>query len=157
MININPDVESWTTAEVCRWLEGLGGAYTMYTTAFQYLNISGTKLLAMHLPDILATIGVRADLHRKRIQQGVLELRLHMEQHREEDMKNERLLSTLSKRKTHPVGEDDVDDILNRYAGDELNTIVVHTIEKSLPRLTTKAKEKILNMLNVKKDQSNQS
>ena len=149
MVIVNPDVESWTTDEVCRWLKGLGGAYTMYIPTFRYLKISGRQLLTMNAPDDFDTMGMM-DLHRKRILHGVLKLRRHMSKY-SEHMTNKQLLSTSSKQKTHPVDKDIVEDIFNRYAGDELSDIVVKIVERSLPRLTPETKLKIQSLLNNKK------
>ena len=149
MVIVNPDVESWTMDEVCRWLKGLGGAYTMYITAFQYLGISGKKLLNMYSPDRFDTMGM-VDLHRKRIQFGVLELRRHMDKYRT-DTKKKQL------QKTHSADEDVVEYIFNRYAGNALSGIVVKIIEGSLPRLTKESKMKIQVLLKSKQDKSNQS
>ena len=149
MVIVNPDVESWTMDEVCRWLKGLGGAYTMYITTFQYLGISGKKLLNMYSPDRFDTMGM-VDLHRKRIQFGVLELRRHMDKCRT-DTKKKQL------QKTHSADEDIVEYIFNRYAGNALSGIVVKIIEGSLPRLTKESKMKIQVLLKSKQDKSNQS
>ena len=149
MVIVNPDVESWTMDEVCRWLKGLGGAYTMYITAFQYLGISGKKLLNMYSPDRFDTMGM-VDLHRKRIQFGVLELRRHMDKYRT-DTKKKQL------QKTHSADGDIVEYIFNRYAGNALSGIVVKIIEGSLPRLTKESKMKIQVLLKSKQDKSNQS
>ena len=149
MVIVNPDVESWTMDEVCRWLKGLGGAYTMYITAFQHLGISGKKLLNMYSPDRFDTMGM-VDLHRKRIQFGVLELRRHMDKYRT-DTKKKQL------QKTHSADEDIVEYIFNRYAGNALSGIVVKIIEGSLPRLTKESKMKIQVLLKSKQDKSNQS
>ena len=149
MVIVNPDVESWTMDEVCRWLKGLGGAYTMYITAFQYLGISGKKLLNMYSPDRFDTMGM-VDLHRKRIQFGVLKLRRHMDKYRT-DTKKKQL------QKTHSADGDVVEYIFNRYAGNALSGIVVKIIEGSLPRLTKESKMKIQVLLKSKQDKSNQS
>ena len=149
MVIVNPDVESWTMDEVCRWLKGLGGAYTMYITTFQYLGISGKKLLNMYSPDRFDTMGM-VDLHRKRIQFGVLELRRHMDKYRT-DTKKKQL------QKTHSADGDIVEYIFNRYAGNALSGIVVKIIEGSLPRLTKESKMKIQVLLKSKQDKSNQS
>ena len=149
MVIVNPDVESWTMDEVCRWLKGLGGAYTMYITAFQHLGISGKKLLNMYSPDRFDTMGM-VDLHRKRIQFGVLELRRHMDKYRT-DTKKKQL------QKTHSADGDVVEYIFNRYAGNALSGIVVKIIEGSLPRLTKESKMKIQVLLKSKQDKSNQS
>ena len=149
MVIVNPDVESWTMDEVCRWLKGLGGAYTMYITAFQYLGISGKKLLNMYSPDRFDTMGM-VDLHRKRIQFGVLKLRRHMDKYRT-DTKKKQL------QKTHSADGDIVEYIFNRYAGNALSGIVVKIIEGSLPRLTKESKMKIQVLLKSKQDKSNQS
>ena len=150
MVIANPDVGTWTADDVCR---GLGHAYTMYTTAFQYHGISGSKLLTMHSPDNFDSI-VMANLHRKKIQFGVLELRQHMIKYHE-GMTKKQLLSTSSKQKTTPVDKDIVEDIFNRYAGDELSDLVVEIVERSLPRLTPESKLKIQRLLD--QDKSNQS
>ena len=152
MVIVNPDVESWTTDEVCRWLKGLGGAYTMYITAFQYLGLSGKKLLSMHPPDDF-DMGM-VDLHRKRIQYGVLKLRRHMDKYRAGKTKKQ-LLSTVRKQKTHSADEDIVEDIFNHYTGDALSDIIVKIIERSLPHLTKEAKMKIQGLLKSKQDESN--
>ena len=149
MVIVNPDVESWTMDEVCRWLKGLGGAYTMYITTFQYLGISGKKLLNMYSPDRFDTMGM-VDLHRKRIQFGVLKLRRHMDKYRT-DTKKKQL------QKTHSADGDIVEYIFNRYAGNALSGIVVKIIEGSLPRLTKESKMKIQVLLKSKQDKSNQS
>ena len=149
MVIVNPDVESWTMDEVCRWLKGLGGAYTMYMTAFQHLGISGKKLLNMYSPDRFDTMGM-VDLHRKRIQFGVLKLRRHMDKYRT-DTKKKQL------QKTHSADGDIVEYIFNRYAGNALSGIVVKIIEGSLPRLTKESKMKIQVLLKSKQDKSNQS
>ena len=154
MVIVNPDVESWTTDEVCRWLKGLGGAYTMYITAFQYLGLSGKKLLSMHPPDDF-DMGM-VDLHRKRIQYGVLKLRRHMDKYHA-DTKKKQLLSTASKQKTHSADEDIVEYIFNHYSGDALSEIIVKIVEGSLPRLTKESKMKIRSLLKSKQDKSNQS
>ena len=155
MVIANPNVESWTIDEVCRWLEGLGGAYTMYIPTFRYLGISGRRLLTMQSPDDFDTMGM-VGLHRKRILHGVLKLRRHMSKFCEH-MTKKQLLSTSSKQKTHPVDKDIVEDILNRYAGNELSDIVVKIVERSLPRLTPESKLKIQSSLNNKKNELNQS
>ena len=155
MTNANPDVESWTQAQVCRWLQSLGHAYTMYITAFQYLGISGKKLLTMHSTAHFDTMGM-ADLHRKRIQYGVLELRRHMDKYRADTGKKQ-LLSIASKQKTHSADEDIVEYIFNRYAGNALSDIIVEIIEGSLPRLTKESRMKIRSLLKSKQAKSNQS
>ena len=149
MVIANPNVESWTIDEVCLWLKGLGGAYTMYIPTFRYLGISGRQLLTMESPadfDIMGMVG----LHLKRILSGVLKLRRHMSKFCEHTTKKQ-LLPMSSKQKTHPVDNDIVEDILNRYAGNELSGIVVKIVETSLPRLKPESRLKIQSLLNNKK------
>jgi len=141
MTTLNPNVESWTADEVCRWLQSLGHAYTMYTTAFRYHGISGKILLTMHSADHFDMLGVNADLHRKRIEQGVLELRSHMTKLREDEK-----LSTANEQKK--TDEDIVKGLFNHYAGNELSDVMVNLISRSLPQLSTEAKTKIQRLLN---------
>ena len=152
MIQLNPNVESWTLEEVCRWLECLGHAYTMYATAFQYHGISGKMLLAMDSPDDFDILGVQANLHRKRLHQGVLKLKSHMAKYREEQ-----LLSTGSEQKTDSADEDIVEDLFNRYAGDGLSDIMVNLVERSLPRLSAASRERIQSLLNNGEGKSNET
>jgi len=156
MVQLNPDIESWTGEEVCRWLQCLGHAYTMYATAFQYHGISGKMLLAMSSPDAFDILGVHANLHRKRLHHGVLKLRSHMAKYREDATKKQ-LLSTGSEQKTDSADEDIVEDLFNRYAGDGLSDIMVNLVERSLPRLSAASREKIRSLLNNGEGKSNET
>ena len=166
MTNANPNVESWTQTQVCRWLQGLGNAYTMYTTAFQYHGIDGDMLLCIGSPDDFAMLGVMVDLHRTRIQQGVRELQNHMVQFREQQLESvaaaadsaaaaaadsaaaAAAATTTSEQKTpDPVNLSE--DLLSRYPGDdEYNDSVTNLFARSVPQLSTEAREKIRSLVN---------
>ena len=147
MVVANPNVDSWTSAEVCRWLQDLGQAYTMYAVMFQFLGICGRKLLNMKAPNDFDMVMV--DLHRKKMHNGVIELRRHMKAYRARQTKK-LLVVAASKQKTHPTQNDIIDGLLSHYSGNELDGIVVNVIANSLPRLTTETKLKILNLLQKK-------
>lgn len=147
MVTINPNVESWSSEDVCRWLSSLGHAYVMYATAFRYHGINGKALLGMGSPENFKMLGVIEDLHQKRIQSGILKLNEHMTKFRV-DTKEEPLTKESEPEPLDLSDDDFVEKLCNRCTGDQFSDILVKIVSKSLPRLTEDAKQKIQILLN---------
>ena len=63
---------------MCRWLSTLGKAYHIYTPSFIDNGITGEMLLSLNHPSHYVTLGVTNNLHIRRIDVGVRELRSHV-------------------------------------------------------------------------------
>jgi len=80
---LNPNVQSWSTQDVCRWLTTLGTAYRKYAAGFIDNGITGEMLLTLNHPSHYATLGITNSLHAKRIDVGIRSLRAHVIQRRQ--------------------------------------------------------------------------
>ena len=69
---------------MCRWLSTLGKAYHIYTPSFIDNGITGEMLLSLNHPSHYVTLGVTNNLHVRRINVGVRELRAHVLKRREQ-------------------------------------------------------------------------
>ena len=77
-MGLSSDLRSWTEKQVVEWLACIGTAYAdaKYGDAFVASGVNGKFLLDEIEEEELVDLGVASRLHRRRIMQAIVELRV---------------------------------------------------------------------------------